>query len=454
MKKFKAISFLFFVIVIGAAITFCMMLMAWPEQTAAVQPADIDITMEDYARQSEAIMQLADVNYKLSGTCGDRVNWYLTEEGTMYVQGTGDMWDYADSALNGINLPVPQWYDFREDITSLVVMPGVTSIGRNAFFECVNLSSCTFPDRLNAIYDEAFRNCTNLTEVVLPDTLSEIGYGAFQNCGNLKSINIPATATKLEGNTFYGCSSLKQLTIPAGLNTIRYGCFSHCVNLTLTFEGSNPSWMRDAREEKLFFDNTRVEICYPAIDESWKDFDPENLGGAIFMTPYETVYDPGSRLMLGDRITFGCYEQDDNPENGPEPIEWYVQSVTEENAFFTTVQYLTVRSDTEAEAPVDWDREKLKTWLNTEFLLSAFSDEEQAMMQPMTYGEIVQYCLMGNAPEDPADETCLVGIYKPTASFYFDDSEEESKMVYTDLLINPVIVFSRNVTFINLTFKY
>ena len=105
MKKFKAISFLFFVIVIGAAITFCMMLMAWPEQTAAVQPADIDITMEDYARQSEAIMQLADVNYKLSGTCGDRVNWYLTEEGTMYVQGTGDMWDYADSALNGINLP-------------------------------------------------------------------------------------------------------------------------------------------------------------------------------------------------------------------------------------------------------------------------------------------------------------------------------------------------------------
>lgn len=456
MKKMfpkKAILFFLLGILIGATVSFCMMLTVWPEQTSTVQPVDTE--MENLAHRAMMLMKMEmemPINhYKLSGSCGDLMNWYLTEEGTMYLQGEGAMWDYADSPLNDENSPVPQWYDYREEITSLVVMPGITSIGGNAFCKCVNLKECTFPDSLTEIRYGAFRYCDGLTEVALPDMVSEIGFSAFMGCGNLTTINIPSAMTKLSGLTFIRCHNLRQLSIPASINTIEYGCFSHCGNLTLVFEGNNPTWVLNELNANLFFDNTRVEICYPASDKSWKDFSPEGKGGMIYMTPYSG--DIGSRLLLGDRITLGAYEQDDNPENGPEPIEWVVLAVTEEKVFLTPPKWLTVRSDIETESPVDWDRDKIKTWLNTEFYQSALPQEEHDLIQSTTYDEIARYCeqldLSDNSSEKAPDlETCQVGFTRPTISFYMDDSKPVgSRMVFTDLLIYPVIVLGRDVVF-------
>lgn len=247
-----------------------MMLTVWPEQTSTVQPVDTE--MENLAHRAVMLMKMEmemPINhYKLSSSCGDLVNWYLTEEGTMYLQGEGAMWDYADSPLTGEKSPVPQWYDYREEITSLVVMPGITSIGGNAFCKCVNLKECTFPDSLTEIRYGAFRYCDGLTEVALPDMVSEIGFSAFMGCGNLTTINIPSAMTKLSGLTFIRCLNLRQLSIPASVSTIEYGCFSYCGNLTLVFEGSNPTWVLNELNANLFFDDTRLEIRYPASDES------------------------------------------------------------------------------------------------------------------------------------------------------------------------------------------
>lgn len=176
----------------------------------------------------------------------------------------------------------------------------------------------------------------------------------------------------------------------------------------------------------------------------------------IYMTPFsgEEVYEANSKLLLGDRFTLGYYEQDDNTENGPEPIEWVVLGVTEEKAFLTTVERLTVRSEIETEAAVDWGWDKLKIWLNTEFFQSALPKEVRDLMQSTTYDEIAKYCKQldsskKSSEEEPDLEACQVGFIKPTLSFYMDDTKPEgSRMVFTDFLINPVIVLARDGAFV------
>lgn len=452
MFRSKAILSLLLGIFIGASIMFCIAAMAWPEHTSTVQTVDTE--MENHARRFMMKIEMENempINYyKFSGSCGDLVNWYLTEEGTLYLQGEGAMWDYAESPFNDDKSPVPPWYDYREEITTLVVMPGIASIGGNAFYKCVNLKECTFPDSLREIRYGAFRYCDGLTEVALPDMVSEIGFSAFMGCDNLTTINIPSAMTKLSGLTFIRCHNLRQLTIPASISTIEYGCFSYCGNLTLVFEGSNPTWVLNELNANLFFDDTRVEICYPASDESWKDFSPEGMGGIVFLTPYskDNSLKLGSRLCLGDTVMLGCYEQDGDPANGSEPIQWVVKAVDGDRVFLTTVENLTVRSSDETVAEVSWESAELKIWMNTEFYPFAFTQAEQDLLQSTTYHEIECYC-NGISSEEifseeaPDPEICQVGFCGYSKSF----GGNEFGIVLYDLLTNPVIVVTRDCAF-------
>ena len=58
----------------------------------------------------------------------------LAEDGTLTISGTGDMKDYTFSS----GAP---WYTIRNEIKSVKIENGVTSIGCYAFFNCTNLIS-------------------------------------------------------------------------------------------------------------------------------------------------------------------------------------------------------------------------------------------------------------------------------------------------------------------------
>ena len=51
-----------------------------------------------------------------------------------------------------------------------------------------------------------------------------------------------------------------------------------------------------------------------------------------------------SALRAGDRFTFGSYEQDNNPSNGPEPIEWRVLEVSDGNPLVVSEDALDARA--------------------------------------------------------------------------------------------------------------
>ena len=118
------------------------------------------------------------------GQCGDDVYFsFDNATGTLTISGTGAMWDSGD--YDG-------WSSYRDDIQTVVIENGVTSIGWEAFSSCTNLTDVTIPNSVETIDEEAFSFCGSLASVTIPSSVSSIGDGAFRCCPALASIKVDA----------------------------------------------------------------------------------------------------------------------------------------------------------------------------------------------------------------------------------------------------------------------
>lgn len=170
---------------------------------------------------------------------GSGVTWQLTENTddpstyTLTIRGSGAMEDYLMSS----NQP---WRSFRDQITSVVVSPGVTSIGNLAFALSRNIIHVDIADSVVSIGEQAFFKCSSLTNITVPQSVTYIGVNAFESCTNLSSITLSTNnITSIRPHTFYGCSELSSIVIPDGVTSIQLGAFSNCTKLTsITIPGS------------------------------------------------------------------------------------------------------------------------------------------------------------------------------------------------------------------------
>ena len=143
---------------------------------------------------------------------------------TLYILGSGPMVDYPTS----INRP---WYQYREEIQSVVIENGITSIGDSAFCECGSLTSVTIPNSVTSIGDVAFYECGSLTSVTIPDSVTSIGETAFWRCTALTSVTIPNRVATIGSRAFMECRSLTSITIPDSVTSIGFAAFSNCGSL-------------------------------------------------------------------------------------------------------------------------------------------------------------------------------------------------------------------------------
>ena len=163
---------------------------------------------------------------------GSGVTWQLTENTdnpstyTLTISGSGAMKNYLMSS----NQP---WSSFRNQITSVVVSPGVTSIGNLAFALSRNIIHVDIADSVVSIGEQVFFKCSSLTDIKIPQSVTYIDANAFNSCTNLSSITLSTNnITSIRPYTFSGCSELSSIVIPDGVTSIQLGAFSNCTKLT------------------------------------------------------------------------------------------------------------------------------------------------------------------------------------------------------------------------------
>jgi len=139
---------------------------------------------------------------------------------------------FVGHTLNGITNTYFGWVfgaygasSHRDDVPAslkTVILTG-GSIPDSAFQYCENITSITLPEGITTIGDTAFHYCENLTSINLPDSLTTINQNAFTECLNLGSITIPAKVTTIQGFAFGHCSSLTTVIFAQGSNITSFG---------------------------------------------------------------------------------------------------------------------------------------------------------------------------------------------------------------------------------------
>ena len=186
-----------------------------------------------------------------------------------------DVSNNAYTAENGVlynkNKTLLHTYPAGKTDSSFIIPNSVTSIGRTAFWYCINLTSITIPNSVTSIGINAFRYCRGLTSITIPDSVTSIGELAFGDCSKLTAINvnvsnnsytaengilynknktvlhtyplgktdssftIPNNVTNIANYAFYNCSKLISITIPDSVTGIGNSAFSGCTDLTSVY---------------------------------------------------------------------------------------------------------------------------------------------------------------------------------------------------------------------------
>ena len=294
---------------------------------------------QDFSVEEEG----TDVTVKLNMNKDQNIVWYIENNDTLHIGGTGNMpdYDYVSGKYNIWTSAPWSTEKIRNNTKKVIIDKGITSIGtyafaslnyleevqipddvtsmgRNAFYDCNSLvtidipksvteigtaafarceklENITVPENITEINDLVFNHCHALRKINIPKKVTKIGQGAFWNCESLESITIPEKITRIEDNTFENCQKLEMLAIPASVKYIGCYAFSMNKNQTITFKGNKPEF-----GAYIFSGATGTTVFYPANDSTWNGIESETFGGtditwiaynagAILATPEENA---------------------------------------------------------------------------------------------------------------------------------------------------------------------
>ena len=150
----------------------------------------------------------------------------------------------------------------NNDALKEVTLSGVKTIGYNAFGGDDALKSADLGEGLISIDSYAFQSCSNLETVSLPESLTTINSYAFQSCSKLTSVDIPNKVTKIDDNTFSNCPSLKNVSIGSGCTSISTVAFINAYSIDeITVAENNKNFT--AVDGVLYNKDKTTLVLYP-----------------------------------------------------------------------------------------------------------------------------------------------------------------------------------------------
>lgn len=176
------------------------------EYTASCVIDNTQVQQDFKVDKGASTITLKAVPYIASGKCGDNLTWTLDQNGLLHISGTGAMYGYEDLRDNG-------WWNFSEDIKSVYIDSGVTTIDSNAFMFCSSLENVTIPGSVEKIPDSAFLCCYSLENVEIQNGVKRMGSKVFQGCKTLKNVEIPSSVDEIDANPFDYCINLIEVHV-------------------------------------------------------------------------------------------------------------------------------------------------------------------------------------------------------------------------------------------------
>jgi len=259
---------------------------------------------------------------------------------------TGELTVRSQAAMDACGNELQPWKAHMQQIISVTIEQGVTSIGNYAFYSCRNLTSVTLGDSVTSIGNRAFVDCANLTSLTLGGSVTSIGNRAFYSCDRLTGIwvdeanqyyssdasgvlfdkekttliqcpcgysgayTIPDSVKIIGNDAFVYCNSLTNITIPNSVTGIGYCAFRYCDSLTnVTIPSS-----------VIYIGNYAFEFCsnltgiwvdganqYYSSDANGVLFDKEKTTLIQYPCAYSGAYTIlNSVTSIGNRAFYSC----------------------------------------------------------------------------------------------------------------------------------------------------
>ena len=238
------------------------------------------------------------------------LNWkFYYDTGLLEITGIGGMEYYGHLEQvdeNGCPLePDPfdpdvgrarvPWETFKNSITQVHIGNGVTTIGSDAFKDCVNLLTVDCPGSVTTIGGSAFEGCVSLMQIRLPDGILRIPNDMLHGCASLESVEIPATVQTIGISAFQGCAAMESVTIPDSVKTISMFAFSGTGLKTLELGRGV-----EVIDYGAFNDTSLTSVFIPGSVKT--------LGGRAFRTVSEATFEGANPGGSGIHGAFGVYQ--------------------------------------------------------------------------------------------------------------------------------------------------
>ena len=171
----------------------------------------------------------------------------------------------------------------------------------------------------------------------------------------------------------------------------------------------------------------------------------KTIGGKPYTFGSDGVMKEGSsssssyaNAKVGDIITFGHYEQDNNTANGKEAIEWQVLDKKQDGSLLLISNYaLDCQKYNDAYKSVTWETSSIRKWLNEDFINTAFSASEKKAISTTTVKNEDNKRAGGDGGNDTKDKVFLLNIneakkyFKMSQNAFYDYTSKSAVRVPT-----------------------
>ena len=189
-------------------------------------------TEADYKEIVRKMSDISGYNDPDLKTDGD-YSYYVSEDETycitsLYKGSSTNI--IVPSALGGYPVKVigDHTFENKSFIRTVEVPEGVITIGKQAFFMCINLQTVIVPEGVVMFGDQCFAACYLLDYVQVPDSLESVGEMAFLGCYALKEIEFGENLKSVGSYAFHTCSGLERITFPSDSISIDENAFVSC----------------------------------------------------------------------------------------------------------------------------------------------------------------------------------------------------------------------------------